>query len=145
MPLYCPSFLIHRLTVNHTKWSCFSHDVFHPFHDKSYHLASVSSGLTLCHTIPTFNLGKNPLKTWEKEKMLVTSIFCYQHFLLFPQWLPVFSTFPTIFSTKSKTKFFFCCYFYWNLVNTLIKLWCCARCSFQLFSSYALKIISPWT
>ena len=51
-------------------------------------------GLTPYHTIPTFNALKkrSPLKTlWEKEKMLVTSIF----------------TIPTMFSTIPKMNFNF--------------------------------------
>ena len=44
------------------------------------------SSLTLHHTIPAFNTsGKELLKTlWEKEKMLVTSIFSYSHIVLYP-------------------------------------------------------------
>ena len=44
-------------------------------------------GLTLYHTIPTFNDPQERylLKTWwEKEKMLVTSIFSFSHNVFYP-------------------------------------------------------------
>ena len=52
---------------------------FHGFH--IFKKPFSSGSLTLYHTIPTLdNLRKEPfLKLWEKEKMLVTSIFSFSH------------------------------------------------------------------
>ena len=49
--------------------------------------AVIQAVLTLYYTIPTFNdpLEGSLLKTlWEKEKMLVTSIFSFSHNVFYP-------------------------------------------------------------
>ena len=50
-------------------------------------LKGLFSSLTLYHTVPTFNdpIGRKLMKTfWEKEKMLVTSIFSISQNVFYP-------------------------------------------------------------
>ena len=66
----------------------FSHIVFkRPVSQGRQKVSLCGNGLTLYHTIPTFNdfeTGRLLKTLWEKEKMMVTSIFSFSHNVFYP-------------------------------------------------------------